>query len=254
MTRPPKISWNNYDPRTKDTAGGAQLRRGGQFIPRFGRLGAIYTDDFTASAAVEMFTDTRYGCQFHYNPTSVGYSAASDTTSINAQTQATDPNALILPGTIGMTFEVYFNRIYDMATGTSDKHYERPLRRSGHWWDDEAVMIREIGTEYDIEYLYRAVNGDPQQVRHVDRKTADVGFMVRNLTRLHIGAFQYIGFIDSINVNHILFTEEMVPTFTSVTISFSRQVTLGQTLDAARTLARDYTGGTTSTASDTATP
>lgn len=178
-----------------------------------GRLGAIYT------ALYEGNTDrfsTRYGVRFHYNPVSVAYSYAVD-----MNRDPTDKFVTLSGyGLVTVGFELYFNRIYDLAR-PSVSNYE-PAQ------DSRTVSeITSRGTEYDLEFLFRAMNGDPVAVSHVNRKTADFGALNPTLLTVQLGrnGLLFDGILNSLSVNHILFTTDMVPTFTQVSMTFTRTVT-----------------------------
>jgi len=238
LTKAPKIGWSGYIGQGVDTPGTGQGLPGGVSTGSsvvdaaikkdplsFGRLGAIYTDDWTAAGANGLYT-RRYGCVFHYNPTSVAYSVGTNDSLPTYSSGSQAGSALIADGTISLSLELYFNRIYDLAAPAAG-HYERPLSKKNAVGENERTMIQTRGTEYDIEFLYRAANGDPQPGRHADYLTSDFGFIMRTPLRLRLGAFTYIVLVQGISVNHMIFTEQMVPTFTQVSLTVDRQVTLG---------------------------
>lgn len=223
---------------------------GGTPFTEFGRLGALYTWDFTSTPisdqernsaeykaavgnsdlALGRFANGRWGCVFHYNPTSIAYSVQSNE-QIPAFNTAGDTSNLIVPGAASVSLELYFNRIQDVAHAggltwkNSANHYSYSV-------DHEQLQgIATRGTEYDIEYLYRACNGDPGDVFNVPYKTADYGFFMRIPLVLQLGPFRYIGFLTGVSVNHILFNTHMVPTFSSVSLSFARMITMGNATD-----------------------
>ena len=256
MTKAPKFDWhstsystdiNNGYPGTNPT----DLNR-----VKAGRLGALYTWDFTSNLdptaeeeadpayqealkeggdlALGRFS-SRYGVIFHYNPTSISYNVASNE-QIPAMNTAGDSGNLIIPGAASVGIDLYFNRIYDLAyvNGRSKDQYERTL----NYEDMNGIWTR--GTEYDIEYLYRTCNGDPGDVYNVDYKTSDYGFFMRVPVVLHVGSMQWIGVLTNVSVNHILFNTNMVPTFTQVHIDFARMITMGKSTPDSPTGSSDY--------------
>ena len=72
----------------------------------------------------------------------------------------------------------------------------------------------------DIEYIYRAVNGDGW-VNAVGRSTSDVGYLQASLLRIDIGPLSYIGYIMSLSVNHTAFNQDMTPIRSDVSISMN---------------------------------
>jgi hypothetical protein len=268
MTKAPRFEWHSDsyatdipNPTTNDYPGNpsnpADLYR-----VKAGRLGALYTWDFTANfeptpeekeseeyksfiAEVGETSDLalgrfsqRYGVIFHYNPTSISYRVGSNE-QIPAMNTAGDTGNLIIPGAASVGIDLYFNRIYDLAyiDKNSKRQYERPLTYA----DMNGIWDR--GTEYDIEYLYRTCNGDPGDVFNVDYKTADYGFFMRIPLVLHIGAMTWIGFLTDVSVNHILFNTNMIPTFTQVHIEFARMITMGNASAKNATGDSDYVAG-----------
>jgi hypothetical protein len=244
MTKAPKFDWHSDSYSTDIANGQPDLSNRDINRVRAGRLGALYTWDFTSNLdviaeeanseeykkaleeggelALGRFSN-RYGVVFHYNPTSISYSVQSNE-QIPAMNTAGDSGNLIIPGTSAVTIDLYFNRIYDLSyvSSRSKGQYERNLTY------DEMNGIWNRGTEYDIEFLYRTCNGDPGDVYNVDYKTADYGFFMRVPVVLHVGSMQWIGFITSVTVNHILFNTNMIPTFSQVSIGFARMITMGR--------------------------
>lgn len=84
--------------------------------------------------------------------------------------------------------------------------------------------LMELGTLADLEYLYKAVNGDGW-FNIAGRKTSDIGFLGATLVRIDIGPAAYIGYINSLGVNHIAFSQDMTPIRTDVTVSINLMTT-----------------------------
>jgi hypothetical protein len=77
---------------------------------------------------------------------------------------------------------------------------------------------------YDLEYLFKAVNGPGGDYKSILRgQTSDVGWLNGVAVEFHLGKnLRYLCRINSISVNHAIFNERMVPTLTTVNISASR--------------------------------
>lgn len=86
--------------------------------------------------------------------------------------------------------------------------------------------LMELGTLADLEYLYKAVNGD-NWTNIVGRKTSDIGFLSATLIRIDIGPASYIGYINSMNVNHMAFSQDMTPIRTDVGLQINLMTTAG---------------------------
>jgi hypothetical protein len=109
-------------------------------------------------------------------------------------------------------------------TNNSDKEfYGRRLSKE----EREGLLYR--GTEYDIEFLYRVLNGDPiagtflLDQTNYKGVTSDFGYTTATPCWLHLNNnMRYFGSVASLSVSHALFTENMVPMLSIVQISFSR--------------------------------
>jgi hypothetical protein len=98
------------------------------------------------------------------------------------------------------------------------------------------------GTLADIEFLFRAINGKGPSstsdwISPRGIKTADIGYLSPTLLHIDIGPLSYIGWVTNLTVNHIAFTQDMIPMRTDVTMSFNTLSTAGigsDTADAGR--------------------
>lgn len=98
----------------------------------------------------------------------------------------------------------------------------------------ESVMIEKIedlankGTLHDLEYLFKTVNGsgigeDGDWANLLGRKTADIGFLQPTLLGIQLGpslqnSLSYVGWINTLNINHVAFNQSMVPIRTQVSM------------------------------------
>ena len=73
------------------------------------------------------------------------------------------------------------------------------------------------GTEADLEFLYKSINGDGYNFLGVN--TSNISYLMPTIVRIDIGPQRLVGMIQSVNVNHLAFTREMVPIRTDVTLS-----------------------------------
>jgi hypothetical protein len=162
-----------------------------------------------------------FGFRFSYNPTTIAYA-----TNANAPidwTLGTSDTANILGGPTMVGFDLYLNRIADVHALTSgqykDNNYVRPLT------DVEKLGIRTRGTEYDLEFLYRVVNGTPVSTDLTldSQVTSDFGYITGVPFWLYIhDNMRYFGGLSALNVNHVIFSTDMVPIFTVVSVTFNR--------------------------------
>ena len=104
--------------------------------------------------------------------------------------------------------------------------------------EKKLIDLFQRGTIADIEYLYKAINGPGpgstasggdywKNARGII--TADIGFLMPTLLNIDIGPLSYMGYVTSLQVNHISFTEGMIPMRSDVTISLNLLATAGIT-------------------------
>lgn len=87
--------------------------------------------------------------------------------------------------------------------------------------------LQKYGTLADIEYLYKAINGPGWVNQATGRKSSDIGFLSPTLLRVDIGPLSYLGYVNSLSVNHTMFSKGMIPMITDVTIQFNLMATAG---------------------------
>jgi len=104
--------------------------------------------------------------------------------------------------------------------------------------EKKLVELYQRGTLADVEYLYKAINGPGpgntssggdywKNARGII--TADIGFLMPTLLNIDIGPLSYMGYVTSLQVTHIGFTEGMIPIRSDVTISLNLLATAGIT-------------------------
>lgn len=207
--------------------------------------GKIFQDSYSAAALNSYQSNLslkgtsgskQWGFRFMYNPTSFSYNTSSNN-SVDFTNGSNDPSALLV-GNSQVTFELYLNRILDMSyiqgetmKGNRDftKGYGRDLT------DDELYGILYRGTEYDLEFLYRVLNGSPlsgsallsDDYKSVGGVTSDFGYTTAVPCWLWLhDNLRYFGSIASLQVNHVMFDLRMVPLLSVVSITYSRYPSL----------------------------
>lgn len=172
------------------------------------------------------FNDTPYGFRFLYNPTDVSMAwgivdAFSPQYAASGANGMTGVAAGLMKGTIAFT--LLLNRIEDMGVIYPDGSYlqdaypkDPPLT--------ETKMIYKKGTMYDIEYLFRAMNGFYADYESgLNGITADKGWLQPIPMELHLGAgLRYLVRVSSLDLKHMMFNERMVPILTTVNIVCTR--------------------------------
>lgn len=179
------------------------------------RLGVISLPSQIRSIANAKYSKN-WGFRFLYNPTAYGYSQTTTDGVMPEQVTASRTD-LLIPATSSYSLELYLNRIPDMNKRNQSASYYNPrpsMSELGQLWTR--------GTEYDLDYLYRVINGDPKTIVGW-KKSANIGALIMQRVQLKLGNGLYItGVINSINVQHVMFTNEMLPMFSTVTIDFTQ--------------------------------
>jgi hypothetical protein len=173
-----------------------------------------------------------WGFRATYNPTTFSYSTAANT-DVDWTLGAKDP-AILLAGNQTVSFDLYLNRIADLSAinpkngvdlSKTSSMYPRQLEK------EEADGIYHRGTEYDLEFLYRVITGDPEKknlllspaYRNLGGVTADLGYTTAVPCWLYLNEnMRYYGSVASIQVNHVMFDLRMVPMLSVATITFAR--------------------------------
>ena len=83
--------------------------------------------------------------------------------------------------------------------------------------DAKIKDLLKRGTEADLEFLYRTINGDGYNLLGVN--TSNISFLMPTIVRIDLGPQRLVGMIQSINVTHLAFTREMIPIRSDVAIS-----------------------------------
>jgi hypothetical protein len=199
----------------------SQVGRGASVIPRKQQ-----------TVTVNKKVDNRFGFQFIWNPQQINISTS--------MTFENTPNAAdkfltalgVAPGTGVVGFTIVIDRVNDFAcfkgsttANNSDltKYYPNWYGTEGPGRSSKADLISELrqkGTIADIEYIYKTINGDGL-FNIAGNRSSDTGILLATAVRLDVGPLSYIGFVNSLTVNHVYFTEDMIPLRSEVQISMN---------------------------------
>ena len=179
--------------------------------------------------------DKLWGFRFLFNPSYISFNLSS-----NNQVDWTRPNennaALVASGIGGsISVNILLDRVSDMATmkqwkangGGSMPQGNYPVAMDA----EQCAGILHRGTEYDLEYLFRVVNGNPQKVilmgespnDGLELYSANMGYMTQLPFIFKISERQrYKVILQSINIEHSMFTRDMIPIRTVVQINLER--------------------------------
>ena len=177
----------------------------------------------------------QWGFRFMYNPTTFGYQTSSNN-SVDWTLGQADP-ATLLSGNSAVSFEVYINRIPDLKylRLKNPKVPEDQVYGGRVLSKEEREGILNRGTEYDIEFLYRVLNGDPLSkslLLSYNGVTSDFGYTTGVPCWLVLNEnLRYYGSVASFSVNHAMFDLNMVPMLSTVSITFARYPALWNNTD-----------------------
>jgi hypothetical protein len=196
-----------------------------EYLQKANRRGFFYQDidnAYTASGDPKTKNSQLWGFQFMYNPTTISHTQANANFDITNTADISNQ----LTGSQTFSVSIFLNRVMDMsilATDKADQLNSKTADYSRALTEDDAHGILTRGTEYDLEFLYRVINGEPKKGPTMDKATSDFGFLAPAPIwfRLHDN-FKYKVVITSISVNHVMFTEKMIPILSEVSIGMMR--------------------------------
>jgi hypothetical protein len=185
-----------------------------------------------ASKTPKQFDPNFYGFKFHYNPTTVnmtwaGMAGANPVYEAAGLDPAIPFASNLFTGTIN--FVVVLNRIQDLALLNKDGSYKNgsnpyaPVEIS----PEDRKLIANKGTMYDLEYLFHAMHGFMTSTNFqsvlMGGKTNDPGWLPVRPVELHLGnKLRYRVRVSGLEVNHKMFSSQMIPIFSEVSFSCMR--------------------------------
>jgi hypothetical protein len=226
------------------------------------RVGQLVAD---AATAAYKPGDYRYGFRFLYNPSSIQFSTPlTSKLSPSALADSSGADVKMMPqGSI--TLELFLNRVMDVTQPTDNYQTGKGQKIA----PEDLAELQERGTMYDIDYLYRTINGmwsldetagpvkKPKKKKGKKKdkdipdpdmtQTGDIGMLLPTSAWLSIGrAMRYYGWVQSITYTHEMFSEDMVPLVTRLQLSFARILTGSpgdfEAIDNASAIARAASG------------
>lgn len=183
----------------------------------------------------------QWGFRFMYNPEMISYEN-SDNSGVD-WTYGSKDKSILLAGSQTFNFDLLINRIPDMSylqlirNSAADRYTQEDIMRSNlsvpaaygrllEGYEMDGILKR--GTEYDIEFLYRVLTGDPLPNSLLLEKgstqlTADIGYTTKVPVWLFLNEnMRLFGSVSSISVVHRIFDQNMVPMLTRLSIGFQR--------------------------------
>jgi hypothetical protein len=127
-----------------------------------------------------------------------------------------------------VSVRLFLNRIEDYslikynAKGKQFELLDESMYGGKKLSQEDMKGIVERGTMWDMEYFFRACIGRPFK-SEFRGTTADFGFIFGVPLELKLGrTMRYYGRIESASYEHTLFTQDMVPIFTTLTFNYVR--------------------------------
>jgi hypothetical protein len=218
-----------YD--SSDAVGGTQLQ-----IPAGSNVSTAATGTTSAAITVE---DNYWGFQFLWNPENLQNVLTRNSNVVPSVMDKFANQGGLFTAMEGLQFTIVIDRRNDFACfrGTSNPSsysgFYTAAGTAGALGRDYGPMIDDLmrlGTMADVEYIYRMINGSGQQgrpwINALGRKTADLAFLAPTAIALQFGpstdnSLSYVGWIESLNVNHTAFTSDMIPIHTDVQVTFN---------------------------------
>ena len=233
---------------------------------RRGRLWWKYTPpmrltDIAGNQSDIVTTSRMYGFQFMWNPESW-----STSVSVNMEITPTAADRFIsvpavFPATQVVSLDLRLDRTNDFACAAANlprpseitvgkqlktgysylttkdiKQFTKYYTTNGGWvipkrqLEEKVKDLLQRGTLADLEYLYRAINGDgvaknKKWTNNRGIQTADIGYLTPTLLNIDIGPVAYQGYVTAINVKHTAFTPDMIPIRTDVSLQINLMAT-----------------------------
>jgi len=209
----------------------------------YDQLGTFYVDPevvdlpsdkqkaLSAAANLNRF----WGFRFLFNPQFISYNMSA-----NSQVDWTRPNennAQLIASGIGggITVNILLDRVADMITMRKWKDSGGGTLPIGPYPvsmdPEQCAGILHRGTEYDLEYLFRVLNGNPQKVALMGNNpkdgleilSANMGYMTQLPFIFKVSErLRYKVIMNSLSIEHSMFTREMIPIRTVVQIQLER--------------------------------
>lgn len=190
-----------------------------------------------------------YGFKFLYNPEKVGMAwGIMDQMDPTYVASGDDPFSAISAGLMSssVTFNLILNRIEDFKYLSPEGQFlTDPNPYPITIPTEDRFEIFEKGTMYDIEYLFKTLNGPKASfISKLNGKTADRGWLRPSIVELHLGArMRYKVRVQNLAINHAIFNARMVPIFSTVQLTVGR-FNDGPELSEAQKLSSASYGGT----------
>lgn len=197
-----------------------------------------------------------YGFQFLWNPETIQQNIERNMDVTPSSADRFRSVAGAFPGQETYSFTITLDRVNDFACIKEwandpsklpffiDNYYKHGYGENSATGKLQKLKdLATYGTMADLEYLFKALNGtgagsDPKDKNKtwttlLKKPTSNIGFLSPSLLAFRLGpdatkSLSFVGWITSLNINHLMFTETMIPIRT--TVSFSCAAFAGSTI------------------------
>jgi hypothetical protein len=207
-------------------------------VPTLDEVGTTGTHTQAANAALSI---NKYGFQFMWNPETFSQNTAVN---MSVTPSGSDPT-IALTGFAAanstMSFTLRLDRTNDFACANNLFLANKDLSDVAGFYTignsdksnfkSSASKLSDLlayGTEADLEYLYKTVNGTGFK-NVAGRSTSNIGYLMPALIRIDLGQQKFVGVVSSVGVNHLAFTRDMVPIRTDVDITIDLRANIQPT-------------------------
>lgn len=176
--------------------------------------------------------DMKYGFQFLWNPSSISSSVSRNMDITPSSADRLKSVVGAFPGQETVSFNIVIDRINDFAclkalpnAKTLSSYYGTGYPGETEPFGTKIENLMKQGTMADLEYLFRAINGGSENWNTLlGKRTANIGFLMPTLLGLVLGPsatnnLSYVGWLTGLTMQHEMFTEEMIPLRTTVSIN-----------------------------------
>jgi len=214
--------------------------------------------DSKKNDVIEFKSDYQWGFQFLWNPESISSQVSRN---MNITPSSADTLRVVsgaFPSQETFSISIVLDRVNDFACARGTKllttkndqglefvtetaalsGYQKYYSSGSHpmanvttpTFTEKLTNLMAQGTMADLEYLFKAINGsavDKSQewTSLLGKKTANIGYLQPSLMGFQFGPsldnLSWVGWIESLSINHVMFTENMIPLRTEVSISVS---------------------------------
>jgi hypothetical protein len=192
--------------------------------------------DTTNNGAIATPQDNYWGFQFLWNPTDLTSTLTRNANVVPSSLDSFAALAGLFTAMENIQFTIVIDRVNDFACFRANPsqapyHTEFYGASAGVQQNTSALItnLMKQGTMSDIEFIYKMINGSGQNGKlwqnGLNRVTSDLAFLSPTAVALQLGptadSLSYIGWFESLTIKHSVFTEDMIPIHSEVTVSFN---------------------------------